>query len=62
MTTQFFIKDKSGRGYHGVLDKSDVKENFAEEIAEDEELKDFIEDADVGDEYNTHNLKFLRTQ
>jgi hypothetical protein len=62
MTTQFYIRDKSGRGYHGVLDKSDIVEHYAEEIAEDEELKDFIEDADVGDEYNTHNLKFLRTQ
>lgn len=59
---QFLIKDKSGRGMQTTVTQTNLLNSHSDEPDWDGvELQDFATDADVGDTWETHNLKITRT-
>jgi len=54
----FRYKDLSGRGFKGKRSLAELKE--WDEVKEDDELREWMESAEEGDEYSLNNMKFER--
>lgn len=59
---QFFVQDRSGRGYSVTLEGSRLLEWDDETDWNDKGLHDFVSDADVGDTWNSASTKITRTK
>lgn len=59
---EFLIKDKSGRGESTVIDDKQLITWDNEEDDNEQLLHDFIDEADFGDIWETHNIKIIRVK
>ena len=61
---EFMVKDKTGRGFVSTLDESDLLERWDLEEQDDYDvtLGEFIDEAEIGDEWETRDTKITRTK
>jgi len=55
----FLIKDLSGRGFTATFTEQELRAAWETELAEDEELAEFIEDAEAGEEHTADTTKII---
>lgn len=60
---KFFVKDLSGRGYTCTPTADELRAGWENEPDSDDTLLyDYIDQAETGDEWETHNLKITRVE
>jgi hypothetical protein len=57
---QFFWIDKTGRGFKAVFDFASLPTDDSEENEDEQNLLEWAEDCEVGDEFNTRTERYTR--